>query len=98
MKPCTQQARLVLQNGASILRIQCLTTLVFLSILPPQTHADCWNFLTGSRCDAEWFWSVFGYDRCEDECRNKGQSGGRCEVAPEDCGPFVRGVNVCRCN
>ena len=67
-----------------------------LSIMIVESEAGCWNFVTGSRCDND-FWSHFGYKRCNDNCRNKGYRRGRCEKNKEHCLGFSRNSNVCHC-
>lgn len=75
-----------------------LLFLIGCSLVSQSEAEDCWNFITGSRCDNEDFWANFGYARCNDECKNRGKSGGRCVKSRETCGGMTRNVNVCKCN
>lgn len=68
------------------------------SLVDKSEAENCFNWITGSRCDNEDFWVVFGYRRCNDECKSKGYSGGRCVRSTETCGGIKRDVNVCKCN
>ena len=58
---------------------------------------NCWNFVTGSRCDNEAFWEKLGYPRCDKHCKNNGNSGGKCTTMTERCLFLKRKVNVCKC-
>ncbi|KAI6202792.1 hypothetical protein M3Y94_00481100 [Aphelenchoides besseyi] len=62
---------------------------------------DCWNYITGSRCDNEAFYKVVGYKTCANEygpgCRKKGYKGARCSKFTESCFGMKRNSNVCQC-
>ncbi|KAI1698792.1 hydramacin-1 [Ditylenchus destructor] len=75
-----------------------LSAILFLALQPQQAAADCWNYVTGSRCDNEDFWKKFGYKSCNDNCKGKGYKSGRCENSEEKCGWLTRTVKVCKCH
>ena len=70
---------------------------IALSFMIVESEAGCWNFITGSRCDNEDFWSKLGYKRCNDNCHSKGYKSGRCEKNAEHCLGLSRNSNVCHC-
>ncbi|OQV23449.1 hypothetical protein BV898_02571 [Hypsibius exemplaris] len=71
---------------------------VMLACSISQAEANCWNFVTGSRCDNENFWALFGYKRCNDNCKSKGYKSGQCVKSMETCLGVPKGSNVCKCN
>ncbi|KAI6178136.1 hypothetical protein M3Y98_00468300 [Aphelenchoides besseyi] len=62
---------------------------------------DCWNYVTGSRCDNEKLYGAIGYKTCASEygpgCRKKGYKGARCGKSTESCLGMKRGSKVCQC-
>lgn len=78
--------------------IKLLAVLLVLScIFISSAKADCWNYITGSRCDNEDFWNKVGYKKCQDECKSRKFRLGKCVAATETCAGLTRGVKTCKC-
>lgn len=70
---------------------------IALSIMIAESEAGCWNYITGSRCDNEAFWSTVGYKTCNRNCKGRGFKRGKCGKNTERCFGFSRRSNVCKC-
>lgn len=80
--------------------IKLLTILVLLSsVFIISIEADCWNYMTGSRCDNEAFWKEFGFKTCNDKCKSEKFKSGKCVDNTETCPPLPpKIVKVCKCS
>ncbi|KAH7680407.1 Hydramacin-1 [Aphelenchoides avenae] len=72
-------------------------SVILLIFIFASANADCWNVLTGSRCDAEDEWSQLGFKQCNDKCKERGYQRGRCEKNVDRCFGLSFDVNVCKC-
>lgn len=78
--------------------IKLLSLLVILSCICMISTEDCWNYFTGSRCDNEAFWQIFGYKKCDEKCQKEKNRPGQCVDSKETCLMFPeKTVKVCRC-
>lgn len=80
-------------TSLKLLTLSLVLSCIFIS----STNADCWNFISGSRCDNEDFWNAVGYKKCQDECKSKNFRLGKCVEADESCWFLTRGVKTCKC-
>ena len=75
-----------------------LLLLVVLVSMLVAANGDCWNYVTGSRCDDEDYWERHGYPRCNDRCRQLGKDAGTCVTSTETCAYILsKDVKTCEC-